>query len=42
MVSSNKLTKAMNTGFEKSAGSNLEELRPRIEQFKTTVERCNY
>lgn len=34
MVSSNKLTKAMNTGFEKSAGSNLEELRPRIEQFK--------
>lgn len=35
MVSSNKLTKAMNTGFEKSAGSNLESLRPRIEQFKT-------
>ncbi|MEN2415194.1 chalcone isomerase family protein [Flavobacterium mesophilum] len=35
MVSSNKLTKAMNTGFEKSAGSNLEALRPRIEQFKT-------
>jgi len=35
MVSSNKLTKAMNTGFEKSAGSNLEELRPRIEEFKT-------
>ncbi|MEG1025546.1 chalcone isomerase family protein [Flavobacterium plurextorum] len=35
MVSSNKLTKAMNTGFEKSAGSNLEQLRPRIEQFKT-------
>lgn len=34
MVSSNKLTKAMNVGFEKSAGSNLEELRPRIEQFK--------
>lgn len=34
MVSSNKLTKAMNTGFEKSAGTNLEELRPRIEQFK--------
>ncbi|KQO33370.1 chalcone isomerase [Flavobacterium sp. Leaf82] len=34
MVSSNKLTKAMNAGFEKSAGSNLEELRPRIEQFK--------
>jgi hypothetical protein len=34
MVSSNKLTKAMNTGFEKSAGSNLEELRPRIEDFK--------
>ncbi|KRD07591.1 chalcone isomerase [Flavobacterium sp. Root901] len=35
MVSSNKLTKAMNVGFEKSAGSNLEQLRPRIEQFKT-------
>lgn len=35
MVSSNKLTKAMNTGFEKSAGSNLEALRPRIEQFKS-------
>lgn len=34
MVSSNKLTKAMNTGFEKSAGSNLQELRPRIEDFK--------
>ncbi|MEO8534782.1 MAG: chalcone isomerase family protein [Flavobacterium sp.] len=34
MVSSNKLTKAMNTGFEKSAGSNLTELRPRIEDFK--------
>ncbi|SHM64696.1 chalcone isomerase family protein [Flavobacterium saccharophilum] len=37
MVSSNKLTKAMNAGFEKSAGSNLEELRPRIEQFKTLL-----
>lgn len=35
MVSSNKLTKAMNAGFEKSAGSNLNELRPRIEEFKT-------
>nr|WP_294788423.1 chalcone isomerase family protein [uncultured Flavobacterium sp.] len=35
MVSSNKLTKAMNTGFEKSAGSNLEQLRPRIEQLKS-------
>ncbi|MFW0737422.1 MULTISPECIES: chalcone isomerase family protein [unclassified Flavobacterium] len=35
MVSSGKLTKAMNAGFEKSAGSNLAELRPRIEQFKT-------
>jgi hypothetical protein len=34
MVSSNKLTKAMNAGFEKSAGSNLAELRPRIEDFK--------
>ena len=37
MVSSNKLTKAMNTGFEKSAGSNLAELRPRIEQFKSLL-----
>ncbi|MFH7017859.1 chalcone isomerase family protein [Flavobacterium sp. FlaQc-47] len=37
MVSSGKLTKAMNSGFEKSAGSNLEELRPRIEQFKTLL-----
>ena len=35
MVSSNKLTKAMNTGFEKSAGRNLAQLRPRIEEFKT-------
>ncbi|MCC9071857.1 chalcone isomerase family protein [Flavobacterium sp. F-65] len=35
MVSSNKLTKAMNNGFEKSAGDNLETLRPRIEEFKT-------
>lgn len=35
MVSSNKLTKAMNAGFEKSAGSNLEQLRPRIEQLKS-------
>ena len=34
MVSSSKLTKAMNAGFEKSAGSNLEQLRPRIEEFK--------
>ncbi|CAA9200482.1 chalcone isomerase family protein [Flavobacterium collinsii] len=35
MVSSSKLTKAMNAGFEKSTGSNLAELRPRIEEFKT-------
>ncbi|HEY1195920.1 chalcone isomerase family protein [Flavobacterium sp.] len=35
MVSSNKLTKAMNTGFEKSAGANLQELRTRIEQLKS-------
>ncbi|MEA9413245.1 chalcone isomerase family protein [Flavobacterium sp. PL02] len=35
MVSSNKLTKAMNSGFEKSAGDNLEALRPRIEEFKS-------
>jgi hypothetical protein len=35
MVSSNKLTKAMNTGFEKSAGKDLEKLKPRIELFKS-------
>ena len=35
MVSSSKLTKAMNAGFEKSAASNLNQLRPRIEEFKT-------
>ncbi|MCC9017285.1 MULTISPECIES: chalcone isomerase family protein [Flavobacterium] len=35
MVSSSKLTKAMNAGFEKSTGSNLTQLRPRIEEFKT-------
>ncbi|CAM3682729.1 chalcone isomerase family protein [Flavobacterium chungbukense] len=35
MVSSSKLTKAMNTGFEKSAGAQLEQLRPRIEQLKS-------
>lgn len=35
MVSSSKLTKAMNTGFEKSTGANLEQLRPRIEQLKS-------
>ncbi|MDQ6529482.1 chalcone isomerase family protein [Flavobacterium sp. LHD-85] len=35
MVSSSKLTKAMNTGFEKSAGANLEQLRPKIEQLKS-------
>jgi len=35
MVSSSKLTKAMNAGFEKSASSNLNQLRTRIEEFKT-------
>ncbi|OXA92074.1 chalcone isomerase family protein [Flavobacterium hercynium] len=34
LVSSNKLTKAINAGFEKSAGSNIAELRPRIEELK--------
>ncbi|WP_347053009.1 chalcone isomerase family protein [Flavobacterium olei] len=34
MVSSSKLTKAINAGFEKSAGAELEQLRPRIEQLK--------
>ena len=33
MVSSNKLTKAMNTGFEKSAGSNLQEFSLLILHF---------
>lgn len=37
MVSANKLGKAMNTGFEKSAGDNLESLRPRIEELKTLL-----
>ncbi|MCV9927307.1 chalcone isomerase family protein [Flavobacterium sp. LS1R49] len=37
MVSSNKLTKAMNSGFEKSAGDNLQALRPRIEEFKSLL-----
>ncbi len=37
MVSSNKLTKAMNTGFEKSAGKDLEKLKPRIELFKSLL-----
>jgi hypothetical protein len=35
IVSSNKLTKAMNTGFEKSAGKDLESLRPKIELLKS-------
>ncbi|MFB9077488.1 chalcone isomerase family protein [Flavobacterium procerum] len=34
MVSSSKLTKAINAGFEKSAGAELENLRPRIEELK--------
>jgi hypothetical protein len=35
LVSSGKLTRAMNAGFEKSAGDNLETLRPKIELFKS-------
>lgn len=35
LVSSGKLTRAMNAGFEKSAGDNLAVLRPRIETFKS-------
>ena len=35
LVSSGKLTRALNTGFEKSAGENLASLRPRIETFKS-------
>lgn len=35
MVSSNKLTKAINAGFEKSSGDNITALRPRIEQLKS-------
>jgi hypothetical protein len=34
LVSSGKLTRAMNAGFEKSAGDNLEALRPKIELLK--------
>ncbi|WP_163407884.1 chalcone isomerase family protein [Flavobacterium ajazii] len=34
MVSANKLGKAMDTGFEKSAGDNLQALRPRIDELK--------
>ncbi|MDN3671807.1 chalcone isomerase family protein [Flavobacterium branchiarum] len=34
MVSSKKLTKAMDDGFRKNAGDNLESLQPRIEMFK--------
>jgi hypothetical protein len=35
LVSSGKLTRAMNAGFEKSTGDNLEALRPKIELFKS-------
>ena len=35
LVSSGKLTRAMNAGFEKSTGENLESLRPKIELFKS-------
>lgn len=35
MVSSGKLTRNFNNGFEKSAGTNLEALRSRIEKFKS-------
>lgn len=34
LVSSGKLTRAMNAGFEKSTGDNLEALRPKIELLK--------
>ena len=34
MVSSNKLTKAMDTGFEKSSGNNFKALLPKIQLFK--------
>lgn len=35
LVSSGKLTRAMNSGFEKSAGANLNSLKPKIELFKS-------
>jgi hypothetical protein len=35
LVSSGKLTRAMNAGFERSTGDNLESLRPKIELFKS-------
>lgn len=34
LVSARKLTRNMEIGFEKSAGDNLNELRPRIEELK--------
>ncbi|WP_413999377.1 chalcone isomerase family protein [Flavobacterium sp. W1B] len=34
LVSSGKLTRNFNIGFEKSAGTNLNSLRPKIEAFK--------
>ncbi|GAA4766643.1 MULTISPECIES: chalcone isomerase family protein [Flavobacterium] len=34
LVSSRKLTRNMEIGFEKSAGDNINELRPRIEELK--------
>ncbi len=37
LVSSGKLTRAMNNGFEKSAGDNLAALRPKIELFKSML-----
>ncbi|WP_417939516.1 chalcone isomerase family protein [Flavobacterium sp. RS13.1] len=37
MVSANKLGKAMDTGFEKSAADKLQALKPRIEQLKTLL-----
>ena len=35
LVSSGKLTRALNAGFEKSAGENLKTLQPKIELFKS-------
>jgi hypothetical protein len=37
LVSSGKLTRAMNTGFEKSSGEALTSLKPKIELFKSML-----
>jgi hypothetical protein len=38
LVSSSKLTKSLESGFEKSCGENLKEMWPRIEQLKNMLD----